>query len=151
MSRWAKRAIIALAVIVGVGYLLWQMNDQQQTMRLHGNTFHVTIVKDSDELQRGLSGTTNLPDGRGMLFVFPRDYTWAIWMKDMNYPIDIVWMDSNANVIYMVKNAQPSSYPKTQFTPDKNARYVIELPSGTIEKTGIQVGDPAGLPSGINR
>lgn len=149
MHRWAKRAIIALAAIIGVGYLLWQLNDQQQVIRLHGHTHHVSVVRSAEELQRGLSGTESLPAGRAMLFVFPNDSKWAIWMKDMKYPIDIVWLDKGTKVVYLVKNAEPSSYPKTRFTPDKDARYVIELPSGTIERTGISIGDLAGLPSGI--
>lgn len=147
--RWAKSGIIALAAVVGIGYLLWQMNDQQQVVRLHGNSYHVSIMKTADELERGLSGTDNLPNEHGMLFVFPTDNKWPIWMKDMKYPIDIVWLDKDTTVVYMVKNAQPESYPDTQFTPNKNARYVIELASGTIERTGITIGDYAGLPSGI--
>lgn len=149
MYRWAKRIIIALAVIIGFGLLWWQMNDQQQAIRLHGYTYHMTIMRTSDELQRGLSDTQGLASDHAMLFVFPSNDTWPIWMKDMNYPIDIVWLDSDRNVVYMAKDAKPSSYPDTQFKPDKNARYVIELSSGTIERTGIKIGDPAGLPSGV--
>lgn len=152
--RWIKRAVIALVVIIGVGYLLWQMNMQQQAVGLHHQTYYVSIVRTPEEIQRGLSGTDSLAANRGMLFVFPREDKWAIWMKDMNYPIDIVWLDKDAVVNYIVKNAQPSSYnaddptKSTMYTPEKPARYVIELPSGTIERTGIAIGDPAGLPSG---
>lgn len=152
--RWVTRAIVAVAVLLGVGYLLWQMNMQQQAVGLHHQTYYVSIARTPEELQRGLSGTDSLAANRGMLFVFPKEDKWAIWMKDMKYPIDIVWLDKDAVVNYMVKNAQPSSYndadptKSTQFAPDKPARYVIELPSGTIERTGIVIGDPAGLPSG---
>jgi uncharacterized membrane protein (UPF0127 family) len=129
------------------------MNIQQQAVGLHHHTYYVSIARKPEELQRGLSGTDSLAADRGMLFVFPKDDKWGIWMKDMNYPIDIVWLDKDAVVNYMVKNAQPSSYNavepvKSIMSPDKPARYVIELPSGTIERTGIVIGDPAGLPSG---
>jgi len=98
------------------------------------------------QLQKGLSGTKNLPADQAMVFDFPSDGQWGMWMKDMNYPIDMVWLNAKREVVYTVKNAQPSSYPKTIFKPTVAARYVIELPSGTIEKTGIKNGDPAGLP-----
>ena len=147
--RWAKRIVITLAIVAGVSFLWLQLNDQQQSIRLHGHSYHMSVMRTSDELQRGLSGTESLAADHAMLFVFPRDDKWSIWMKDMNYPIDIIWLDGDRNVVYLVKNAQPSSYPDTQFKPDQNARYVIELPSGTIEQTGITIGDPAGLPSGI--
>ena len=144
-----KSVLIVIAVVVGVAALLWQMNNQHQVLQLHGNTYHMTVLRTPDELTRGLSGSSSLGQDQAMLFVFPQDDEWAMWMKDMNYPIDMVWLDSNREVVYLVKDAQPSSYPKTQFKPDEKARYVIELASGTIERTGIAIGDPAGLPSGI--
>jgi uncharacterized protein len=147
--KWVVRILITLAVVAGVGYLVWQLNDQQQALRLHGHTYHISIMRTREELMRGLSGTNSLPANQAMVFVFPGDDKWAIWMKDMKYPIDIVWLDKNKLVVYLIKNAQPSSYPKTQFKPDRDTRYVIEFPSGTIDMTGIRVGDPAGLPSGV--
>ncbi len=135
------------------GDFLWlQMQAQGSELRLRGHSYHMTIQRTDAEREKGLSGSANLPQNEAMLFVFPRDGKWGMWMKDMTYPIDMVWLDSDKNVIYTVKNAEPSSYPKV-FMPDKNARYVIELASGTIERTGITKGDtmsdPAGIPSGI--
>ena len=148
-----KSIIVGIAIVVGAGYLYWQMTNPQQAVGLHHQTYYVSIARTPEELQRGLSGTDSLAANRGMLFVFPKEDRWGIWMKDMKYPIDIVWLDKDAVVNYMVKNAQPSSYnpdqpEKSIMSPDQPARYVIELPSGTIERTGIAIGDPAGLPSG---
>lgn len=153
--RWAKNGLIAIAVIVGVGLLFWKLNYDQQTLRLHGQTYRITVLRTEDELHRGLSGTASLAADHAMVFVFPREDKWSIWMKDMNYPIDIVWLDSAKNVVHLEKNVQPSTYNRSEpsksklFKSDKVARYVIELASGTIERTGIVIGDPAGLPSGI--
>lgn len=148
MKKWAATIIITLTVITASVFLWWQMDYQQNTLSLHGQRYHISIRDTEPEREQGLSGTDSLPDGQAMLFVFPNDSTWGIWMKDMKYPIDIVWLDSGKKVVYTVKNAKPSSYPEI-FQPIEKARYVIELPSGTIEKTGIAVGDPAGLPSGV--
>lgn len=149
MKRWVGTIIVTLAVVAGGAFLTWKMTYDQSTVKLHGQTFHMTVLREEDELRKGLSGTDSLPAGEAMLFVFPSDSKWGIWMKDMKYPIDIVWLNANREVVHLVKDAQPSSYPDTTFTPDKDARYVIELASGTIERTGISIGDPAGMPSGI--
>ena len=148
MKKWSATIVITLAAIAAGVFLWWQMDYQQNTLSLSGQRYHLSIMDDEAERERGLSGTDNLPEGEAMLFVFPSDNTWGIWMKDMKYPIDIVWLDSDKKVVYTIKDAQPSSYPKI-FQPVEKARYVIELPNGTIEKTGIAVGDPAGLPSGV--
>lgn len=149
MKRWVGSILVSLAVIAGGAFLVWKMSYDQSTVKLHGATFHMTVLREKDELRKGLSGTDSLPQNEAMVFVFPSDSKWGIWMKDMKYPIDIVWLNSDRKVVYLVKNAQPSSYPSTTFTPDEGARYVIELASGTIERTGIRVGDLAGMPSGI--
>lgn len=149
MKKWVGPIIVTLAFVAGGAFLWWKMADQQATLKLSGATYHMTVLRSDAELQKGLSGTKSLPDGEAMVFAFGRDNKWGIWMKDMNYPIDIVWLNADREVVYTVSDAQPSSYPKTIFTPDTESRYVIELPSGTIERTGITKGDPAGMPSGI--
>ncbi len=148
MPRWAKAVAIVLVVIVGATILWWQMSYDESSLRLDGHRYHVSIMRTDAELQKGLSGTSSLPEGNAMLFAFPYSNRWSIWMKDMKYPIDIIWLNAQKQVIYTVRDAQPSSYPNT-FKPDQLARYVIEFPSGTIERTGIKNGDPVGLPSSI--
>jgi uncharacterized membrane protein (UPF0127 family) len=148
MKRWALTIGTLLIVIIS-GAVLWgKVIDSQSTLQLAGKSYAATILTSEDEREKGLSGTPSLATDRAMLFVFPNDSKWGIWMKDMNYPIDIVWLDSGHKVVHMVKNAQPSSYPDTIFQPERPARYVIELVSGTIERTGISIGDIAGMPAG---
>ena len=148
-KKWVGPLIVSLAVIAGGAFLVFKMNNDQASLQLSGERYHISVMRTPEQLQKGLSGSESLPDGEAMVFVFPADDTWGIWMKDMNYPIDIVWLNSEREVVYLVKNAEPSSYPDTTFKPDVNSRYVIELPSGTIERTGITIGDLAGMPSGV--
>lgn len=148
MNRWAVRLFIAAVVtLVGVYIIVQRMNDQLTVVRLNKHSFNATILRSDEERQRGLSNTKSLPADQAMLFVFPYDTRPGIWMKDMKYPIDILWVNKNYQVVYLVKNAQPDSYPQV-FQPTSLARYVIEVPSGTIEKTGIKNGDLVILPSG---
>lgn len=149
MKKWVVPSIVSLAIVAGGAFLWWQMSQSQASLQLHGQRYHILVMRTEAELQKGLSGTDSLPEGQAMVFVFASDSKWGMWMKDMNYPIDIVWLNADRQVVHVVKNAQPSSYPDTTYTPDVPARYVIELPSGTIERTGIAIGDAAGLPSGV--
>ena len=70
-------------------------------------------------------------------------------MKDMNFPIDMIWLapsvggDDDAKVVYIAKDATPASYPST-FGPganDQDALYVIEVPSGFADANNLKVGD----------
>lgn len=146
---WAKTASILLLILVGGTVLWWQMQQDQALLRIGGERFHITVMRTEQQLEEGLSGTDNLPSNEAMVFVFKEDGKWPMWMKDMKYPIDILWLNSGKQVVHIVKNAQPSSYPKTEFAPDSPSRYVIELASGTADRTGVKIGDPVGLPAGV--
>jgi uncharacterized membrane protein (UPF0127 family) len=148
VPRWVKAVFITLAIIAGATWLWWQMTVDESILRLNGVSYHVSVMRTEAELEQGLSGTDSLGADQAMVFVFPRGDKWGMWMKDMKYPIDMVWLNNNKQVVYTVKNAQPASYPNA-FKPSTISRYVIELPSGTIDQTGIKIGDPAGLPSGV--
>ena len=91
----------------------------------------------------GLSGREKLDENEGLLFIFDSPGIYPFWMKDMNFPIDIVWIGEDSGewrVVYIKKNAMPDSYPET-FSPDKNAKYVLETVSGFFEKNNLKIGD----------
>lgn len=90
--------------------------------------------------QRGLSRTLNLRTNQGMLFVFDKPDTYGFWMPKMNYPIDIIWVDTNKKVVDIVENATPESYPEI-FKPKNNAHYVIELNAGQVKEIGLELGN----------
>lgn len=133
-------AIIAIALAV-----LWQVVGPRVTpdatyIHFGNHTFKAKVASTQPARTKGLSGTSSLPKGEAMLFVFESDGNWSIWMKDMNYPIDIVWLDQRKMVVDYVSNAAPESYPNTSFTPKEKARYVVELPSGTVQDLSIKIG-----------
>jgi len=89
--------------------------------------------------EKGLSGRTALAEGRGMLFVYGRDGRWGIWMKDMAFPIDVVWADGSGTIVAMKESLSPQTYP-TVFYPDVPARYVLEAPAGFAAANRIGAG-----------
>ncbi len=97
----------------------------------------VADTKASREL--GLSGRKQMGDDEGMLFIFdvPGRYGW--WTKDMNFAVDIVWIDQNGIVVNIERNISPDSYPKT-FMNASPASYVLEMKTGTSEKMGLYLG-----------
>lgn len=141
-KRWIS-LVMAGCVLVGllVAYATWE--SVPSTLRLGEGDFTLRVARTEQELNRGLSGTTNLPADQALLFVFARSETWGIWMKDMNYPIDIVWLDEDKTVVSTKKNAQPSSYPDEIFRPSERAKYVIELKAGTVDDKRITIGEQA--------
>ncbi len=99
----------------------------------------VRVVDTEKTRELGLSYFKSLPSNQGMLFVFPQADTYGFWMKDMKFPLDIIWINDSFIIVDRVINAHPSSYPKT-FIPKAAARYVLEIPSGTADHYGLTIG-----------
>ncbi len=81
---------------------------------------------------RGLLGTRELPAGEG-LWIRPCQ---QVHMFGMGYALDIVFLDEHQGVVHTESALQPWKLsPKVQ-----EARSVIELPVGTIERVGLRIG-----------
>lgn len=98
-------------------------------------------VSDSEyERIAGLSGRQFLSADRGMFFVFDKSGKHGIWMKDMKFPIDILWLDEEYAVVDIAKNITPDTYPII-FTSRLPALYVLEVNAGTADDYNIDIGD----------
>lgn len=98
-------------------------------------------VADTEALrEQGLSGSSPLSPREGMLFIFPHSGNYGFWMKDMLYPIDIIWLDEKYRIVSVEERAMPESYPKV-FYPASPARYVVELRAGFFSEYHLKRGD----------
>lgn len=111
-----------------------------QYVKIAGKTLKVDLALTSEAKEKGLSGKEKLKEDESMLFVFNHTGQYSFWMKDMNFPIDIIWIDENFRVVYIKENAQPESYPEA-FVSNKGARYVLEVFSSFSEKNNLKEGD----------
>lgn len=103
-------------------------------------------IADTEELRsKGLSGRTNIPENYGMLFVFNSDVIPSFWMKDMLVPIDIIWISKDGEIVGILPNVSPATFPAT-FSPDTSIRYVLETKAGEAKRQGWEVGTRVWLP-----
>jgi uncharacterized membrane protein (UPF0127 family) len=120
-----------------------QVPENIKYVEIAGQSVKVDLALTSTEQTQGLSGRENLPPNTGMLFVFAKPDKYLFWMKDMNFPIDMIWFNADLKVIFLKKDATPGSYPET-YGPgvnDGQAKYVLEVPAGFSEQNHLQIGD----------
>lgn len=148
-------AVIAGIVIVGLWYVYAAYYPEiydffgvrtEYPMYISEAYFLVTIADEPEEWRAGLSNTNSLADQTGLLFIFDEIDEHGIWMKDMNYPIDIIWIDESFTVVDFATNVSPDTYPQV-FRPDEPARFVLEVPAFTVETFKIQEGQTVRLPA----
>src|SRR3989344_4240867 len=95
------------------------------TLAIGGINVVVEIANTDISRAHGLSDRATLDENRGMLFVFGRADYHSFWMKDMRFPLDIIWLDDNWRVIDVTENISPESFPAT-YQPRAPTRYVLE-------------------------
>lgn len=116
-------------------------NTQAQTQVILGSkTFLMETASTPAEWQQGLSGHAPLEGGAGMIFIFDKPDNYGFWMKDMLFPLDIVWIGEDFRVVHIEKNLSPQTYP-TAYYPGVPSKYVLEISAGESDKNDIKVGD----------
>ena len=151
--KWRKMIIIVVCIVVifcGV-FLLWHAVISKTPnpplpsgeITIGKNVFTVEMATTTLEEARGLSFRTSLAEGTGMLFTF-RPSVQNFWMKDMNFPIDIIWI-ANGKVVGFAQDAKPEPgvplWGLTIYTSPDGVDRVLEVNTGMVVKDNINVGD----------
>jgi uncharacterized membrane protein (UPF0127 family) len=124
--------------------------EQPLIVHLGAGTFIVEIADNATEHTVGLSGRDALPLGSGMWFSYDGAGERSFWMRDMHFPIDIVWIDSSMKVVGITEDA-PAPSPETStselpyYSPEGPVMYVLEINAGLTHDLGIEVGTLAVL------
>ena len=106
-----------------------------------GDTLVEASVADTlPERIQGLSGTPFLPKEVVKLFVFDSAGNHSIWMKDMNYAIDIMWAHREGIIVHIEEDIGPETYPDS-FASPQASWFVIEASAGFVATNDIQLGD----------
>lgn len=111
-----------------------------QYIEIGDQKIKVYLSLTEQEQEQGLSGRANLQENEGMIFVFKNPSQNFFWMKDMNFPIDMIWISESLRVVAVKKDARPESYP-TAYGPNEKTKYVLEVVSGFGDKYNIKEGD----------
>ena len=110
-------------------------------------TWPVELALTGEQQAQGLSGRAELAAGAGMLFVWDQESRRSFWMPDMNFPLDMVWLNGDCAVTHITHNAPPQAPGQSQadlprYTVDQ-VQYVLEINAGEAAQHGIKVGDQA--------
>ncbi len=104
-----------------------------------GEHITLTLAQTPAEQERGLSGHAPLGVDEGMLFLFDDAHVKKFWMKEMLFPIDMIWISPEWKVNGWAARALPESYPAIFTSPD-NTQYVLEVPAATAERLQLSTG-----------
>lgn len=114
-------------------------------IKIGEKNYQLEVAKTSEQLQKGLAKFDKIENNQGMLFIFDTPGRWSIWMKDMKFNIDIIFLDENKKVVTIFENVKfethQNVYQYRKYQPDYDSKYVIELKEGEIKNNKIKLGD----------
>jgi hypothetical protein len=109
-------------------------------IKIDNITLDVQIADTPNRMTEGLQFQQQLAYNQGMIFIFSQPQVVAMWMKDMQFPLDMIWFDSNGNVVDIEKNLPPCNDNSTCAVYNgqmQNAKYVLEVTGGFVDKFNI--------------
>ncbi len=118
-------------------------NDFSSSVKIKGLDIKVILAETPDQQKKGLSIKNSLKENDGMLFIFDSPRKNSFWMKDMKFPIDIIWINSDHKIIHIENNLPPCTnfLICNSYSPDENSQYVLEVNSNYTIKNNITIGD----------
>jgi uncharacterized membrane protein (UPF0127 family) len=141
-----KRIILTVVGIslIAVGCNNKSMLAKEQELQIKQFKLWVQLADTPEERAKGLSGIPAISDNEGMLFLFSEPDYPSFWMKDMKFPIDIIWINGN-KIVGITDNVKVES-KKTdselrQYIPPAPADKVLEVNSGWSYRKDIAAGD----------
>lgn len=137
---------LLLTVFAGFYFVLKRPQPRLRTaeVKVGENVFAVEVASTSISRARGLSGREGLGENEGMFFVFDEPEAYGFWMKDMRFPIDIIWIAGDS-VASFTENAAPEPgvplWKLKIYYPPEPVNRVLEIRAGMVQKRGIKIGD----------
>jgi uncharacterized membrane protein (UPF0127 family) len=157
--------VIVLAVLAGAfvavqSGLVWEVVGPGEYERAtvsvveeNGTTLATVEVRIADTAAKrytGLSDTDALPSGEGMLFVHDGVANRTYVMREMSFPLDIVFVDADGTITTIHHAATPSNTSDGDLRQySGRAKWVLEVPRGWANETGVEVGDSVRIHASI--
>ena len=126
-------------ILSTVGTLACPLELPSATLTINGHSLIVELAATPAARTCGLSHREDLPQNRGMLFIFPSPSPETFWMKDTLIPLSIAFVD-NAGQIMNIQDMTPMQTEEL-YSSQGPARYAIEVNQGWFERNGIAAGD----------
>lgn len=139
--RWCLA--LGAAVVAGCGQAENLPQDLPRTvLEIGGQKLSVQVADDEAERSKGLMFVKNMPQGEGMVFVWPEAEARSFWMKNTFIPLDILYIRGR-EVVSVVAWAKP--HDETGLASGAAADMVLEVNGGWAAAHNVGVGSVVSL------
>ncbi len=144
-SEFKMIFLLILVILLVDTIFLWSIfkdkKSEDKQVCFNEKCFSVEIADEPRERINGLMGRESLDEDAGMLFIFDKEEVQGFWMKDTSIPLDMIWINSSNDVIYIKENAQPCEQECEIYYSNESALYVLEVNAGSALTNDIKERD----------
>jgi uncharacterized membrane protein (UPF0127 family) len=128
--------LFILAVIIKI-----QNIPRKNYVEINGYKFYIELADTAEKQTQGLSNHQPIKDNEGMLFMFADSLNRNFWMKNMLFPLDIIWINGD-KIVNISHNIPPEGEsPVNIYSSEKPANYVLEVNAGSSKRLGIKINE----------
>jgi len=135
ISGLSRKILLAVFILSGCA------SANPRTIYIRDSRIQARLAVSEAEKQRGLMFEDGLEENEGMLFIYEKEGSHSFWMKNMRFPLDIIWIGGDKRIVDIRENVPPCREECNTFAPSGPARYVLEVEAGFVKKRGLKVGD----------
>lgn len=123
-------------------HLQTQSDHSLNFFQLGEQVFQFEVVNSPESITQGLSGREKIGSD-GMLFIFSDPDLHGIWMLDMKFNLDIIWVSQGEVIGFELNAAKPAEKTKSLpiYQPSQPVDMVIEVPAGFVDQHNLKIGD----------
>jgi len=120
-----------------------QPTSQFKPLSVGNPNYEVEVVTTFEEQAQGLSGRDSMDLDKGMLFIFPTSEIRNFWMKEMQFSLDIIWIDEGVIIGFEKNVLHPAANNDEVMSVNsgRDADMVLELNAGQIQEKALSIGD----------
>jgi uncharacterized protein len=150
LKNWRLLAALAASIVILAAVLVSHKDSSSSSkcgpyrsdkvLKVGTQQINAEVASTPQQQAKGLGGRPCIEANQAMLFLFNKPNYYAFWMKDMHFPIDIVWISSDHKTVGLERSVEPSTYPDHFTNKDKPAQYVLEIQANRSKTLGIDLG-----------
>lgn len=132
---------IIIISILGLALVI-QKTGRTTKVTIKEHEFLASVAKTNTEKEIGLSNKTSLTDDAGTLFIFEKSDYYPFWMKNMKFPIDIIFINNNRIVTIFLNQKVPNPNENIPIVkPEEPSDMVLEINANLSNKYNFKKGD----------
>ncbi len=101
--------------------------------------FDIEIADNDYETQTGLMYRNSMEQQQGMLFIFPNEAMHSFYMKNTQFPLDLIYIKEDLTIASFQENAEP--FNENGLSSKVPVKYVFEVNAGLVQKWQLALGD----------